>query len=219
MKMKRNKVTIFIDESGTLPDSKDKIIVVAAVGTDLSNQLLNISRKIRKRLRRRKKKEKISEIKFYQAGERTKLDFLKELSRSPIDIFVLVVDKKGQKIPDTPLNFAVLSYILLEECIIFYGDQISRIVFDKHFHQDKNEKEFNRILLSLLKRKLLISHVDSLDDIKVNAADMVAGSALWAYTGKRKMFYELLSDKIISEKILNWKEVKNKFYQKFKKLH
>lgn len=27
------KTTIFIDESGTLPDVKDKVIVVAAVGT------------------------------------------------------------------------------------------------------------------------------------------------------------------------------------------
>lgn len=82
---------------------------MAVVGVDMPEILLDINKKIRKKIRRQKKKEKVLEIKFYQAGERTKLAFLKELSRSPIDIFVLVVDKKGRKIPDTPLNFAVLS--------------------------------------------------------------------------------------------------------------
>ena len=66
---------------------------------------------------------------------------------------------------------------------------------------------------------IVLDHVDSLDNIKVNAADMVAGSALWAYSGKRKIFYAQLSDKIIIEKVLNWKEAKSKFYQKLKKLH
>lgn len=28
-----NKITIFIDESGTLPDPKDPVVIVAAVGT------------------------------------------------------------------------------------------------------------------------------------------------------------------------------------------
>lgn len=141
-------------------------------------------------MKAQKKKEKISEIKFYYAGEKTKIDFLKELSRSQIDIFVLVVDKKGQKIPDTPLNYAVLSYILLEECILFYGKQIKKIIFDKHFRQSKDETEFNCILLSLLKEKFSLNHVDILNDTKVNAADMVAGSALWAYSGKKRNLIE-----------------------------
>ena len=68
----RNKISIFIDESGTLPDPKDKIIVVAAVGSKTPDKILEVNKKVRKRLKQRKKKEQVSEIKLnnssYQNG-------------------------------------------------------------------------------------------------------------------------------------------------------
>jgi len=43
--MVAKKITVFIDEAGTLPDFKDKVIIVAAVATELPNQLVKINKK------------------------------------------------------------------------------------------------------------------------------------------------------------------------------
>lgn len=216
--MNKSQITILIDESGTLPDPKDKVIIIAAVGTEMPAKLIEITQKIRKKLKARKKKEIISEIKFYNASEKTKTEFLKELSKCPIDIFILIVNKNGQKIPDTPENFALLCYLLLEECFLFYQEDIKEIIFDKHFHKKQDLEIFNRTLQKLLDKKVLLKHVDSEKDIIVDNADMVAGSALWAYTGKSDKFYKIIKNRIISEKILNWKEAKRKFLEKLKNL-
>lgn len=208
------KISIFIDESGTLPDPKDKVIIVAAVGTELPQYLAEITKKVRKKIKTRKKKTEIGEIKFYQAGERTKQIYLKELSKYPIDIFALIIEKKGQKISDTPENFAVICYILLKECWLFYEDRIREVIFDKHFHREIDQDKFDKVLRNLFKKKLRLLHLDSIQNVEVNTADMVAGALLWKYTGRDDRFYELIKEKIISEKILNWKEAKRKFFEK-----
>lgn len=43
------KFTIFIDESGTLPDIKDKVIVIAAVGTSTPIIIDNIFKTLQKK--------------------------------------------------------------------------------------------------------------------------------------------------------------------------
>lgn len=209
------QATIFIDESGTLPDPKDKIVVMAAVGVNISKILLDVAREVRKQIKFHKKEKQISEIKFYQAGERTKSIYLKELSKKKIAIFALITEKKGQKIPDTPENFAILAYILLQECLWFYGSEgIEEIIFDKHFHRDIDQKKFDEVLQKLLRTRLKLLHKDSSQNPEVNAADMVAGSLLWKYTGKDEKFYKLIKDRIISERVLNWKEAKRRFFTK-----
>ena len=62
------KMTVFIDESGTLPDPKDKVIVVAAVGTHMPKFLAEINKTIRKRIKSSEIDKAISEIKFHQAS-------------------------------------------------------------------------------------------------------------------------------------------------------
>ncbi|MBI4225546.1 DUF3800 domain-containing protein [Candidatus Roizmanbacteria bacterium] len=59
------KITIFIDESGTLPDPKDKVVIVAAVGTEIPHKLIEVVKSIRKYLK--SKKNISNEIKFYRS--------------------------------------------------------------------------------------------------------------------------------------------------------
>lgn len=213
------KITIVIDEAGTLPDPKDKVVIMAAVGTDARKILLNIVKRVRQKIRPKKKEKQISEIKFYRAGERTKLFYLRELSNSDIDVFVLVVEKDNQKIADSPENFALLSYILINECLLFYRDgKIREVVFDKHFHRERDLIKFNNVLLKLLGKELPLSHLESEENPEVNAADMIAGSLLWKHTGKNDKFYKIIKDKVISEKIINWKEARKIFFTKTKNL-
>ena len=168
-----------------------------------------------------KKEKTVSEIKFYKAGERTKAVYLKELSLANINIFALIVEKNNQSIKDTPDNLALLAYILLKECLVFYQDvEIKEVIFDKHFQQEKDLIRFNEILFELLGKSLILKHLNSVDNPEINSADMVAGSLLWKYTGKNEKFYNLIKDKIISEQILNWKEAKAMiFVSKNKKPH
>ncbi len=201
------EVSVFFDESGTLPDPKDKIIIIAVVGTFYPNRLQKIVPKT---------KEHLSEIKFYKAGDKTRVAYLKKLVQSDIEIFILIIKKEGQRISDTPENFSILCWLLLEECFLFYKKNIKEVIFDKHFHKQKDIENFNSSLLKLSKKKFNISHVDSKIDTRVNMADMVAGSALYFNTNKESKYYKIIEKKIISEKILHWKEAKRRFYEQKK---
>lgn len=204
------KSVIFIDESGTLPDPKDRVIVVAAVGTENLSELDLIFKSVKKR---RRLSEKPLELKFYQAGIKTKTLFFSKLSQQPISIFLLVVDKAGRKIPDSPENFAVLCGLLLSEIIHFYPN-IQSINFDRHFHKAQDEELFNKTLLNFLdNRRLQIEHVDSKENYHVNVADMVAGATLAMMSGKDNSFYEMIKDKIVSEIKINWPEAKRRLFK------
>ena len=56
-------ITIFIDESGTLPDQKDKYIVISAVATNKLKEAKNVISKVLASLRQRK--IRVKELKFY----------------------------------------------------------------------------------------------------------------------------------------------------------
>ncbi len=216
-----SKISILIDESGTLPDPKDKVIIMVAVGVNTQEVLLSVLKKVRKSIQYDKKEKTIPEIKFYKAGERTKAVYLKELSLADVSIFALIIEKNNQSIKDTPDNFALLAYILLKECLVFYqDDKIEEVIFDKHFQRKEDLVKFNEILLELLGEPLILKHLSIIDNPEINSADMVAGSLLWKYTGKNEKFYNLIKDKIVSEQLLNWKEAKAMiFANKNKKPH
>ena len=100
-----HKITIFIDESGTLPDINDKVIVVAAVGTE-NPEIINHIFKIVKN--KEKPRKQTGEIKFYTSGNKTKKIFFENMNKSDFKIFILEVEKSGSIIHDTPNHFALL---------------------------------------------------------------------------------------------------------------
>lgn len=160
-------IFIYVDESGTLPDPKGPIVVIAAVATYLNNQLILPKKSI---------KSKSGEVKFYNSGENTKKKYL------------------GQKIPDTPENFAAICSLILHDCLSYYSDCLISIIFDRHFHRSSDREAFDEIIKKLISQNITISHVDSLKEPAVNTADMIAGSLLWKQTG-----------------MVNWKEAKKWF--------
>lgn len=207
------KISIYIDESGTLPDIKDKVIILAAVGSTNSGEILDIIKSLRKDLKN--KKELTEEIKFYNSGQKTKTKFLTELSNTQIEIFVLILDKNEQKISDTPQNYAILSWLLIQECLVFYKkEDIEELIFDRHFHRDVDIKKFNKLFYDLMKIRFPISHVNSKENPLVNMADMIAGAVFSDKTEKSDRFYKIIKNRIISEVTLNWKEAKRKIFAK-----
>lgn len=202
-----DKPTIFIDESGTLPDPHDQIIIVAAVGVKDLRKLEQTFKSIKKK---RARSEKSFELKFYKAGTNTKKLFFKELAEQTLTIFILTVNKMGRKIPDSPDHFAILCGLLISEVMHFYP-QIQKIIFDRHFHRKNDEEKFNSTLINFINNSdFQIQHVDSKNNILVNVADMIAGAVLSKETGKDVSFYEIIKDKITSETKLNWPEAKRR---------
>lgn len=212
------KVILIIDESGTLPDPNDAVIIVAAVGVFDLKKVKDVTKDVRQAVPRHKQKSTTKEFKFYNAGERTKLLYLRELVKNKVDIFVLVVEKNGQSISDSPENMAAIACILLKECLLFYDDDIKEFIFDRHFHKVKDIERFDRLIADLLKIEATIKHLDSIENTEINTADMAAGSVLWKYTGRNDTFYKVIKRRIIIEKVVNWKEAKRVFVGKIKKL-
>jgi len=207
------EITVFIDESGTLPDPKDRVVIVAAVGTTAPAKIELIIKKVREN---GKFKRKTGELKFYTTGERSKTIFFEKVTKENFDIFILIVEKMGRKIPDTPQHFAILCWLLLTDVFNFYP-QVKKIIFDRHFHRNKDLERFNQFLKGFLGKLPKISHVDSQKEQRVNIADMVAGAVLAKETGKEKKFYQMFKKQIISETKINWPEAKRKLF-KTKKL-
>ena len=206
---KIGNIILFVDESGTLPDPKDKVIIVAAVGTYSPEEITKIIKAVRKKGKFRRQ---TGEVKFYTVGEKSKSLFFQKIIEQGFEIFVLIVEKRGRVIPDTPEHFGVLCGLLLKDVFAFYS-QIREIVFDRHFHKDEDIKKFNQTLKKFLGKDLpKINHVDSKKNQKVNVADMIAGAVLAKETGKNKRFYEMFSKRIVSESRLNWPEAKRKLF-------
>ena len=135
---------IFIDESGTLPDPKDKFIAVCGVVIEKIKEAENIISRILVSLRQ--KKIRIKEIKFYHAGQNTKRQFLSGMVAANFSIFALVVDKKGRKIADTPENFVILVAALMQEIQLWHSSPQINLIIDKHFHRRADQNKFNQYL-------------------------------------------------------------------------
>ncbi len=203
-------ITIFIDESGTLPDLNDQVVIVAAVGSYIPTSFAKLfSPTIKKEALR----SKTTEIKYYTAGDRTKQKFFEKLIKLDLDIYLLIVNKLGRKIADTPINFGILNSVLLNEVLTFYEGDIE-LVFDKHFQKENDLKEFNKQLSILLpNQKIKISHTNSQENKLVNVADMVAGATLAYLTSKNSHFYEMIQPKVVLEIRIKWPEVKERLFQ------
>ncbi len=207
-------LTVFIDESGTLPDSKDEFIVICGVVVDELKEAKNVFSRILKSLKQRK--INIKEIKFYHAGQNTKRQFLSGMASVNFKIFALIIDKKNRKIVDSPENFAVLIADLIGDIIKWYKNKNINFIIDRHFHRKTDQNEFNKLVKMEIKNgsEYLIKDVDSQRNFLVNTADMAAGSVLWKYRDKDMQFYNLIKENIVAEKVVSWPEIKRKSIKK-----
>ncbi len=203
-------ITVFIDESGTLPDAKDKFVSVCGVAVLQLKEAENIFSRILNSLRQRN--IKIGEIKFYSAGQNTKRQFLAGMSAANLKVFALIVDKKSRKIADTPENFSLLVSNLISDVTNWYKGKEISFVIDRHFYKKSDQNKFDVLIKASINKNLKwgLKHVDSKREFLVNTADMAAGSVLWKYRGKDSQFYNLIKENIVIEKLINWSEIKRR---------
>lgn len=201
-------ITIFIDESGTLPDPKDRFIVICGVVVKQIKEAENIFSRVLSSLR--SSKTFLKEIKFYHAGRKTKRRFLSGLVSANFEIFILAVNKKGRKIADSPENYGLLVVDIMNEVSLWYKLERISFVLDKHFYKKTDQDEFHNFLKNNIENKLeyTIEHMDSKKNYLVNIADMVAGAVLRRYNREDSEFYNIIRENIIVEKMISWPEIK-----------
>ena len=201
---------VLVDESGTLPDPKDKFIVIAGVRVKRIREAEDLISRTLKSLRQRK--IQLKELKFYSAGEKTKRQVLSGIVSLGFEVFVVAVDKKGRKIPDTPNNFALVVSELINEICLWQEEERLKIIIDRHFHRRIDERNFNNFLKSNVKQQIIfdIQHINSQRNFIVNLADFVAGSVLAKYNKNNFQFYDIIKESILIEKIVNWPELRRK---------
>ncbi len=200
-------MVIFIDESGTLPDKSDRYIILAALVADNPDRLDKILPKFRRKTPTkgpRKKEKQVKEFKFHYVGDITKEKVLKEIASLNIKIYLLVVDKIGRKIPDTPENYGKLIKRLI--LVLIKKEHPKQVYFDKHFSSKSDTEKFET-LLNLISQQIQFKQVDSLADPRIDLADFIAGAALRKYRANDNTFYNIILSKVIWEKVESWNKL------------
>lgn len=200
-------MVIFIDESGTLPDPTDRYIVLAALVAPNPQGLEKILPKFRKKTPlkgARKKEKKAPEFKFHYVGDITRRKVLEEIITKEVKIYLLVVDKMGRKIADTPQNYGKLIKNLIPK--LLKKEYPKEIYIDKHFGHKYDAEKLQSILDSI-SNKVSFLQVDSVTDPRIDLADFIAGATLRKFRVEDETFYKIISKKITWEKIKKWNEL------------
>ncbi len=200
-----SKLTVFIDESGTLPDVTDKFIVMSALITAYPEQLARILSKFRKKTPKkgsRKNERLVPEFKFHYVGQLTRQSVLTEINRQNIRIYILVVDKMGRKIADTPTNYFKLVRTLIG-LVLGQEQEVGQIILDSHFNVKVKSLELGSSLKSTFP-DVKIMQADSKIDSRIDLADFVAGAVLRKYNKQDLQFVDIFADQIKIERVIRW---------------
>lgn len=201
---------ILVDESGRLYDPSDRLLVFTGV---VASNLIGLDRiipQVRKTIPRkgkRKKEKTLAEIKFYSAGDKTRLKALELISKCPLKVFVLVIDKEGRKITDNPQNYSLLVSSLLTPAFKKHPD-IKHVIIDRHFTYVTQRERFNQLLLRHLGKEVFVEHLDSQQNTIVSLPDFIAGAIRIAYTKGDVRFKEIIDSLIVWEKKITWRKLK-----------
>src|SRR3989344_433498 len=195
-----------IDESGRLYDPNDRFLVFAAVVVESLVNLDKIIPAIKKNLPRKKK---LAEIKFSTTGEKTRIRVLNKIYEIQLKLFVLVIDKQGRKIQDSPENYALLISTLIKKVLAKYST-VSHIIIDRHFTWVTQLEKFNDLVQKELKRQLFIEHLDSQQNTVVSLPDFVAGAERIAHNKNEPKYVQIINKQVDKRIITTWRELKRK---------
>ena len=221
----------YLDESGSLVDARQDIIVAAALV--VREQDVPSLRPILPRLRRklnqqRKQAKKISgEFKFEVLYGRQEFAATKEvllaISKLPCRLVVVSVQKGEKAIEDSPLNYAILISEPIRLCQQRYPT--AQYIFDRHYRVSQFNKmqRVNHALAQILGGPLDILHEDSQrpDYPGLGLVDFVAG--VWRFLAQAdesapgyepiREGREALRGLVLEDKTVNWEELKGQYYR------
>jgi len=193
-----------LDEAGRLPGGTRYFVVAILVTRDPAS-LRKIIPRVRLQMGKAeaRKRRSIPELKWRNAGRRTRERVLEALACADVEVFLFVLDKEGRKVVDTPDNYARIVGELLRFCVSQYGRLA--LIIDKHFALARQRALFDETIRGLLGtgEPLRITHVDSETDPFVQLADFVAGSTYDKYA-RGTHTNDLFADRIAGELVEKW---------------
>lgn len=204
-----------IDESGRLHDPRDRILVISAVVAPTLVGLDKIITKARERIpaKGKRRRERLSEIKFSFCGDKTRKFVLGELVQKDIKIYSIIIDKQGRKIIDSPKNFSLVISKVLEKPLKD-NPGLNHILIDRHFTFTTQRERFNDFLRGEVRREVFVEHLDSLQNPVISLADFVASAVRYHYVRGDKRFADIIGEKVVEEKFFTWKQIKSHSQQK-----
>lgn len=199
-----------IDESGRLYDPRDRILVISVIVTPTLVGLDRIIAKARERspAKGKRRRERLSEIKFSFCGDKTREYILRSLSRKDVKIYNLIVDKQGRRITDSPENFSLLISTVLKQPLRD-NPNLDHILIDRHFTFVTRRERFNDSLGRRIGREVFVGHLDSLQNPVISLADFVAGAVRYHYARDDDRFKKIIREEITEEKTLSWRKIKS----------
>lgn len=205
----------FLDESSSLP-SKDLFFCVDIVVSDekVSKLLSDILTRARKRIIKKKLKT-LTEIKFYHSDERTRSYILSQIATTDVEIVVLIVDKKGRKVADTPENYGIVVGVAIAEVLKLHP-RLELTVDKKFTNPDQQEnfiRESEKTAIKLTQKGMSLifnTPADSKRNRQVQLADFVAGAFNSKYNKNDNHYFEIIKEKIKTEKVVNWSDIKKR---------
>jgi hypothetical protein len=209
MPSRHNRVLALVDESGRLADPRDPLVVVAIVVAESTERRLDrLLAKIRRRLPskgKRKHERRKTELKFNTTSPKTRRQVLHALTQQDVTLLVLVVNKRGVKIADSPKNYGELLCGILPDCLARFP-QIDQILIDRHFSKQIDQDVTTRWILETLGQEIAIEHLDSRQDARIDLADFVAGAIAHTRLHQDATYEDLIRAKIAVYKVVDWKE-------------
>lgn len=205
----------FLDESPALSDAVLFFCVGIISTSDITNKhLRNIIKRARKRAVKKRLKS-ISEIKFHDSNERTRMYILKEIAKQNVKIVVVVIDKEKRVIKDTPLNYGISVGAAIAEFLSVHP--VLNLTLDKKFTKESQEADLLKYAQETVeklapKNKSVVFNPpkDSKQDSLLQLADFVAGAMQAKYNSKDVHYAEVIKDEIVVEKVIKWTRLKKR---------
>lgn len=213
--MTKQLVYGFLDESSSLHDKAFFFCVdIISTSEKTNKQLQNILRKARRKIVKKKLKS-LTELKFYNSDEKTRVFVLTELAKQDVSIFALTVDKEGRRVDDTPENYGMVVGATIAELLEKFPSL--SLTVDKKYTSLKQQDEFlqtsQETINKIGPKGSFVSFnppADSRRDSLVQLADFVAGAMNFKYNQQDSHYAEIIEKKTVVDKVEKWTELKKR---------
>ena len=209
MAVPSSPIWVFVDETGDVgrAPGSSRYLIVAAVLTRDPKPLRKTVVKTRKHLR--KKLRNVPELKAWHTPKEVVMRLLQYIAELDVEITAAILDKRtAPACSESEDWYRLVCAEAVWPCFEKYG--WLQLVLDRRYTDKKRRKKLNH---SILARTLdfsqgprafiaEIEHSDSAQEKGVQAADAVVWSIGQKYERGNDEFYEIIKDKIITEKVI-----------------
>lgn len=213
---------IYQDESGSLSDVTNRVVIIALVTTLDPRSLRFIVKKVHKKFLAQKgkkyKERGYKEFKYITTFQKERKEVLDILKNKEVEIFALSIRKENKKVPDSPTNFGLALSEILDPLFRHYQNKNFdfELVLDRHYTQKNQLKELEETIEKNLNINLKPIHADSRSNPFIALTDFIAGVLREELDKNDTTLASIISKKIVYREEILWQDLKKKWLNKTK---